>query len=221
MTQNDHAFHTVPILKVIPSNQLESFLSQGTLIIKRYSPNEIIHFDGDLCSTMEIILEGDVNVERIDEDGHLMTVAAFNAGSCLGANLLFSSNPYFPMTVSAQSDVSILSMKEGAVFNLCITNEDFLKNFLQIISDHTVLLGAKIKHYVNRSIREILTAFLVHESLSQKSNHIQLKVTKKALAERMGVQRTSLSRELQKMKKEGLIEFDAESITVLDERFIQ
>lgn len=221
MTPYDHAFHTFPILKVIPSNQLESFISQGSLLIKGYSPNEIIHFDGDSCTNMEIILMGEVNVERIDEDGNLMTVAAFNAGNCLGANLLFSSNPYFPMTVSAKSDVSILSMKESAVFNLCITNEDFLKHFLQVISDHTILLGAKIKHYVNRSIRESLTAFLVHESLSQESNHIKLRYTKKALAERMGVQRTSLSRELQKMRKEGLIEFDAESITVLDEGFLE
>ncbi len=93
MTNYDHAFHTFPILKVIPSNQLESFISQGTLIIKRYSPNEIIHFDGDQCSNMEIILAGEVNVERIDEDGNLMTVAAFNAGNCLGANLLFSTWP--------------------------------------------------------------------------------------------------------------------------------
>lgn len=221
MNQYSHAFHTFPILKVIPPNQLDLFLSQGIILIKSYAANEIIHFDGDQCKRMEIILTGDVTVERIDEDGHLMTVAAFSAGNCLGANLLFSSNPYFPMTVSAKSRVSILSMKEGAVFNLCITNEDFLKQFLQVISDHTILLGAKIKHYVNRSIREILTAYLIHESISQKGPHIHLKTSKKALAERMGVQRTSLSRELQKMKKEGLIDFDAVSITILDQTILK
>lgn len=214
------AFQTIPILKVIPSHQVEAYMAQGTLVIKNYSPNEIIHFDGDLCSRMEIILSGVVNVERIDEDGHLMTVASFSAGSCLGANLLFSSNPYFPMTVSAKSQVQIIKIKEGAVFNLCTSNEDFLKQFLQVISDHTILLGTKIKHYVNRSIREILTAFLVHESLTQKSDHILLTTSKKALAERMGVQRTSLSRELQKMRNEGLISFDATSITILDRHFL-
>jgi len=221
MDHYDDSFQRLPILKVIPPKQLSSSITQGTMLIKGYSPNEIIHFDGDPCHSMEVILEGEVSVERIDEDGHLMTVATFDAGNCLGANLLFSSNPFFPMTVSAKSKVRILTIKEGAVFNLCITNEDFLKHFLRVISDHTLMLGVKIKHYINRSIREILTAFLVHESLKQKSNHIQLRSTKKALAERMGIQRTSLSRELQKMKKEGLIDFDADSITILDDHFIQ
>ncbi|MEA4939555.1 MAG: helix-turn-helix domain-containing protein, partial [Christensenella sp.] len=44
---------------------------------------------------------------------------------------------------------------------------------------------------------------------------IKLEITKKALAERIGVQRTSLSRELTKMRDEGLIDFDSESIKVL------
>ncbi|NLZ83309.1 MAG: winged helix-turn-helix domain-containing protein, partial [Clostridiales bacterium] len=46
-------------------------------------------------------------------------------------------------------------------------------------------------------------------------NHIKLNMTKKALAERIGVQRTSLSRELAKMRAEGLILFDKDAITIL------
>jgi len=41
-------------------------------------------------------------------------------------------------------------------------------------------------------------------------------MTKKELAERLGIQRTSLSRELNKMKKDGLIDYDAHSITICD-----
>ena len=42
-----------------------------------------------------------------------------------------------------------------------------------------------------------------------------LNTTKKALAEKFGVQRTSLSRELAKMKKDGLIDYDVKTITLL------
>ena len=42
------------------------------------------------------------------------------------------------------------------------------------------------------------------------------RVTKKDLAEKFGVQRSSLSRELNKMRKEGLIEYDAYSITIIN-----
>ena len=57
--------------------------------------------------------------------------------------------------------------------------------------------------------------YLDYECKKQGSNHIRLPITKKALAERMGVARTSLSRELGKMREEGVIEFDRDTITLL------
>ncbi len=42
-------------------------------------------------------------------------------------------------------------------------------------------------------------------------------MSKKELADRFGVQRPSLFRELKKMKKEGLIDYDHKSIVILDE----
>ena len=41
-------------------------------------------------------------------------------------------------------------------------------------------------------------------------------MTKKELAERLGIQRTSLSRELNKMKKDGLVDYNTHSITICD-----
>ena len=58
-------------------------------------------------------------------------------------------------------------------------------------------------------------AYLEYESKIQNSNQIKLEITKKELAERIGVQRTSLSRELAKMRNEGLVTFDSNSITIL------
>ncbi|WHH61644.1 helix-turn-helix domain-containing protein [Petroclostridium sp. X23] len=37
---------------------------------------------------------------------------------------------------------------------------------------------------------------------------------KKGLAERLGIQRTSLSRELNKMKKDDLVDYDSHSIAI-------
>jgi len=205
----------IPILQAIDSVGMDLSLARGEIFTKAYSADEILHFDGDECKYMEIILNGEVDVERIDEKGNLMTVATFSMGDCLGANLIFSSNPYYPMTVSAKSDVVMMCLTGDKVFDLCKGNGDFLQIFMRVISDHTIVLGAKIKHYVNRTIRESVTAYLLHETHRQKSQTIRLTSSKKVLAERMGIQRTSLSRELQKMKKEGMIEFDAETITLL------
>jgi Mn-dependent DtxR family transcriptional regulator len=41
-------------------------------------------------------------------------------------------------------------------------------------------------------------------------------MTKKELAEKIGVQRPSLSRELNKMRKDGLLTYDSKQITIMD-----
>ena len=68
---------------------------------------------------------------------------------------------------------------------------------------------------MNRTIRESIISYLDYERKKQNSNIIKLSMTKKALAERIGVQRTSLSRELAKMREDGLIEFTPVSISLL------
>jgi CRP-like cAMP-binding protein len=203
------------LLKPIPIELLKEVINTKAMKIKTYSKNEIIHFEEDICSNIEILLLGTVVVERIDASGNLLTITEFYPDDLLGGNLIFSTNPYYPMTVTAKSETTLLEIQKDFLFELCSDNKDFLKVFLKYISDHALLLGDKIKHYVNRSIRENLIAYLSNAYKLQNSNKIILDSTKKELSERMGVQRTSLSRELQKMKNEGLILFDAESITIL------
>ncbi len=95
-----------------------------------------------------------------------------------------------------------------------VSRTDFIR-YLEYISDHSVILGDRIKHYVNRTIRECIISYLDYESKRQETETIRLAITKKALAERIGVQRTSLSRELAKMRDERLIEFDSDKIRIL------
>jgi len=195
-------------MKSFNTNQLESLLQAKGNKVKSYEKNNIVHSVGDICENLEIILSGEVVVERIDESGKLMTIAEFFDGDILGGNLLFSKSPYYPMTVTAKKATIILELSKGQLFELFTSSLDFLKSYLAYISDHSVILGDRIKHYVNRTIRECIISYLDYESKKQESSTIKLTISKKALAERIGVQRTSLSRELAKMRNEGLIEFD-------------
>jgi CRP-like cAMP-binding protein len=87
--------------------------------------------------------------------------------------------------------------------------------YLQMISNHASLLGNKLKNHVERSLREKIISYLKVQIHRQASERIELKESKKALAERFGVQRTSLSRELKKMKEDGLIDYSVNWIEIL------
>ena len=209
----------IDLIKSIKPQEIDSYLTEGSCKITQYGKNNIVHFVGEVCSKLEIILSGKVVIERIDESGNLMTIAGFYGGDVLGGNLMFSKNPYYPMTVTAKDATLILEINKTRLFELFSDNHDFLKSYLEYVSDHTVILGDRIKHYVNRTIRESIISYLDYERKKQNSNIIKLSMTKKALAERIGVQRTSLSRELAKMREDGLIEFTPVSISLLHKFF--
>ena len=205
----------IDLIKSIEPQEIDLYLTEGSCKITQYGKNNIVHFVGEVCSKLEVILSGKVVIERIDESGNLMTIAEFFNGDVLGGNLMFSKNPYYPMTVTAKEATLILEINKDRLFSLFSDNHEFLKSYLEYVSDHTVILGDRIKHYVNRTIRESIISYLDYECKKQNSNIIKLSMTKKALAERIGVQRTSLSRELAKMREDGLIEFTPVSISLL------
>jgi len=211
------AMKQVDLIKSIESEEIELFLSEGSFKTTEYGKKNIVHFVGEVCSKLEIILSGKVVIERIDESGNLMTIAEFFSGDVLGGNLMFSKNPHYPMTVTTKQPTVILEINKARLFQLFSDNHDFLKSYLEYVSDHTVILGDRIKHYVNRTIRESIMSYLDYELKKQNGNIVKLSITKKALAEKIGVQRTSLSRELAKMRDEGLIKFDSEYIEILKE----
>lgn len=214
--KNDlEAIKQLDLIKSIKSEEIERLLNEGSFKTTEYAKNSIVHFVGEVCSKLEIILSGKVVIERIDESGNLMTIAEFFSGDVLGGNLIFSKNPHYPMTVTTKQPTSILEINKTRLFQLFSDNHDFLKSYLEYVSDHAVILGDRIKHYVNTTIRESIMSYLDYERKKQNNNIITLSITKKALAEKIGVQRTSLSRELAKMREDGLIKFDMDSIELL------
>lgn len=216
MESISYNFNDYTLLKIIPREFLEKCLNENKMQIKKYFKDQIIHFDGDYCDSLQIILLGQAIIERIDENGNLLRVATLYPDNIIGGNLVFSKSPYYPMTVTAKSDSTLFIIRKDELFKLCFSNVSFLNIFLEYISDHALLLGDRIKHYAKRSIRESIIAFLLNENKIQNSNKIVLHISKKSFAESIGVARTSLSRELKKMKNEGLIDYDMNSITIID-----
>ena len=215
MTKNINLIRSTTLIKSLSGEDILTNLKSGKFKVTSYKKSSVVHFDGERCSKLEIILSGKVVVDRIGESGNLLTISEFYNDDILGGNLLFSKYPYYPMTVLTKLPTDILEIDREALFELFCNNPVFLRTYLELTSDRAFILGNKIKHYINKTIRESIMNYLNYESKIQNSNRIKLNTTKKSLAEKIGVQRTSLSRELAKMRDDGLILFDTDSITLL------
>lgn len=181
-------------------------------LIRDFERNEIIYLQNERACSMDIILEGIVTVQNIDENGNILSIVDLESGDMLGGNLIFSNKNEYPMTIIAKTTVRIFSMSREQVLELCQINKIFLENFLEILSDKALVLTTKIHSLAMKTIREKIMDFLIFESNRQNSNIVQLYLSKKELAERFGVERPSLQRELRKMKNEGLIDYDSRNI---------
>lgn len=206
---------SVKLLGGLSEEQITEMLDSAKCSIKDYSRGQIIHIEREECQAIDLILEGRVSVQKIDEDGNTMIISSFNTGEALGANLVFSKRNQYPFHIVAASQTTILHLGKRTILELCKNNQAFMINLLEFVSDRSLTLTDKINNIVLKTLRQKILDYLELESLRQSSDIIRLPVTKKELAESLGVQRTSLSRELNKMKKESLIDFNSKEIIIL------
>ncbi len=79
-----------------------------------------------------------------------------------------------------------------------------------------LMLTRKIDHMGQRSIREKVMAYLSFESERQKKADVYgIPFNRQQLADYLAVDRSALSAELSRMKKDGLIEFEKNLFTLL------
>jgi len=204
------------MFKCFTESELTYILKNNNYSIKKYDKNSIVYLQNEICKSMDIILEGALTIQKIDSEGNVISISDFTQGDIVGENLLFSVENKYPMTVSAKIDVKIMHMSKDLILRFCQTNECFLTYILQSLSNKAVILSNRIKTLTMKTLKQCIIDFLLFEYYSQNNKKIKLSMSKKELAEKFGVQRSSLSRELNKMRKDGLIDFDAKYIVITD-----
>lgn len=194
--------------------ELMEVLDSSGYEIRKFSKDEIIHLQNEDCRFMEIILEGKVKVQNIDKNGSVLTIDTFVVGEMIGANLIFSSQSVYPMTVTASKRTTTIAFDKESILSLCHKSTSFMEGLLHEISDKTIILTKKINAISRKTIRQCIFDFLRQEQCRQGSNVIRLTLSKKELAESLGVPRSSLGRELNKMRDDGYIDYNAWTITI-------
>jgi CRP-like cAMP-binding protein len=210
-------------IDVILSLNLFSGFSQEQLIqlfslpkykTNNYAKGQIIHLQNEVCLAMDIVLDGQVSVQKIDNEGNILKLTVFSGGDVLGANLMFSNRNSYPMTIVSETKSVVLHIYKELVLEFSQTNIRFMSGLMTVIADKTLVLTDKIDAISLKTIRQRINDFLKYQYHIQKNHIIKLNMSKKDLAERLGIQRSSLSRELNKMRKEGLLEYDARTIVL-------
>ncbi|MBU5592134.1 Crp/Fnr family transcriptional regulator [Clostridium sp. MSJ-4] len=209
------------LFKKFTEEDLQILLHDPNVKISSYDKDNVIFMEEDTCENLSIILEGNIEIQKIDQSGKLLTVASLKKGDAFGENLLFGDKNLYPMTVMSKTKSIILHIPKNIVALLCQKNLDFLYEFLKTLSNKAVALSSKIKQVTLKTIREKICEFLYKKYCYSNNKKIMLNMSKKEWADKLGVQRPSLSRELMKLKEEGIIDYEKDYILILDVELLE
>lgn len=211
-----HILKKTSLFKNFTQEDFASLFENLNYKISKYSKDSMVFMEKEPCNTLNIILDGGLRVQKIDSFGRLLVIAEFNTGELVGETLIFGEPNFYPMTGISTIETTMLYIPKDAVLYLCQRDHVFLVEFLKLISGKTITLSSKIDQISLKTIRQRICEFLIMEFKKNNSTKIELKMTKKDWAEQMGVQRPSLSRELFRMKEEGLIDYNYKYIFIKD-----
>ncbi len=183
--------------------------------VRDYPNNYTFALDSDLSKSIGIVLEGKVLIKANTLGGSNFTLHCIEQGQIFGDILLFSdTHKTFSGTLVTQGKTKIAIIPNKVFEKFLFNDNDLLRNFLRLISDKSYELNYKSRLLSQDSVREKILFYLFHQKRIQKSRVIHLNMTKEELANQLFVQRPSLSRELGRMKKDGLINYDRYTITI-------
>lgn len=195
----------VALFQCFSDEELSQCYKEGEITLAHFEKDRLVALQGDLCTSLDVIVQGSLSLQSIDEDGNVFKAKVLEAGDIWGATLLFSKHNHYPMQVVCDQKSSILRLKSSLVLALCSRKREFLVGLLQIISDRAHELGQTVTKLKEQTLRQSLLSYLQQLSEQQGTDVVTLPLSKKELANRLGFARTSVSREFANLQKEGVL----------------
>lgn len=103
---------TIPLFNGLEKEKV-SLLLERKAFIQRFTKEQIIYLQNEKSNTMDIILDGKIIVQNIDENGNVLSIVSLGKGDMLGGNLIFSNRNEYLMTLIAKMDTKLLRIKKG------------------------------------------------------------------------------------------------------------
>lgn len=202
------------LFKKLSEEEISRALSKTSYRISLFNKNETIAIEGDVCNSIGIVLKGNIEVQKIYPSGKTISISRIKPGGIFGEVIIFSDMNKYPSTIVSIDNSEIMFISKSDIISLCKLNTQILSNFMELLSSKILMLNRKLKKLSYHTIRQKLSSFILDEYSKQKSLTLKVNYTRKELADQFGIPRPSLSRELVKMKKEGMIDFHRNTITI-------
>lgn len=204
------------LFRGLNKDETNNLLSAVQYNINKYQKNDVVAIEDDDCNSLGIILSGTVEIHKPFPSGKIVTINHFEAGNVFGEALVFSGSHKYPATIISSSETEIMYISKEDIIKLMRSDDRVLNNFVSVLSNRILMLNDRITNLSYDTVRKKIANIILIEYSKQKKRLLILPFCRKKMAELLNIPRPSLSRELMKMKEEGIIDYHKDKLKILD-----
>jgi CRP/FNR family transcriptional regulator len=213
------------IAAVLESTALFSSLSAEELrmltartVRKSFKAGELLFTEGEPCHGLQIIARGRVRIFKTSANGREQVLAVNQPGEPVAELPVFNGGVY-PASGAAVEETQIAFIAQRDFQNFCLEHPAVALKVLSVVGARLRRLVGIIEELSFTTIRQRLVALLLklaREEGAQSAAGIEflLPSTHQELANQLGTVRELISRNLQRLQAEGLLEVDGRRIVV-------
>lgn len=176
----------------------------------KYRKGDVILGAGSIVTDIGLVLSGSVRIEHSDLWGNKSILGITPAGGVFAES--YACIPNEPMMVDAvaNEDCNILFISVPKLFmpcSVCKNQNRLIQNLVMISARKNLQLSRRSLHTSPKTIRGRLLSYFSQQVSAQGSSKIVIPFDRQQLADYLNLDRSALSKELGKMKNDGLIEY--------------
>lgn len=174
---------------------------------------------GDRLEHLCVVVEGSLQIHRDDSWGNRSVIGHVGPGELFGEAYLAEERCPFPNDVVALEDSTVVFLHARKVMTVCPSACPFharvVRNLVFVLSEKNRQLMNKLTHMSRRTTREKLLSFLSEKAMEQGCRSFSISFDRQQLADYLCVDRSAMSKELGRMRDEGLVRFHRSTFELL------
>ena len=177
---------------------------------KTYRKGDVLLHAGSTTEDLGLVLEGSVSIESNDMWGNRTLLNHVGRNQFFAETYAYLENAPLLVDVVANENCRVLFLRTGSLRTDNNTNEPWqeklIANLLTISSQKNLSLSGRSFHTAHKTIRGRVMSYLNAVSLQKGSTEFDIPFDRQQLADYLNVERTALSKELGRMRNDGLLE---------------
>ncbi|MDR3334596.1 MAG: Crp/Fnr family transcriptional regulator [Treponema sp.] len=207
-----------PLFEHINESELHGVLTCLGARNAVYDKGSFISLSGDTLRYIGVIESGCVHMIKEDLWGGKSILMVLRQGELFGESFICSQTFAANVSFQAAANSTILFLPFNRVLRscskTCIFHQRMIENMVTLIALKNIRFIEKLDIISKKSIREKLLTFLSQEAQAAGTTTITLALGRLDLAAYLGVDRSALTRELARMKGEGLLDYQKNTYTL-------